>query len=136
MNRRLLTLSLATLALVGGLAVNADMRLADDGMPELELRTSSLASADRSLDHCLRQVRTEWGAEGATSVAVHLQNTCSQPVRMHWCVRENSGRLRCGLNPSLTPRAVSTAHSTDARRPAELLFEACEVGARCRVSAR
>lgn len=137
MNRRLLTLSLAAVVLTAGLALNPDVRLADDGTPEVELRTSSVASADRSLDHCLRQIRTEWGgACGDGALEVRLQNTCRQALRMHWCVRENTGRLRCGLNPSLAPRAVSTAHSCDARRPAELLIEACPVGARCRVRAR
>ena len=101
----------------------------------LEPSGTSVAKADRSMDHCIQPVSTEWGACGnADGVKVQLRNTCAEAVRLHWCVREKSGRLHCGVHPSLAPRASSEARACQSERPPEVLFEACGTGDRCRVS--
>lgn len=92
------------------------------------------AKADRSMDHCIEAVSTEWGACGnADGVQVQLKNTCREAVRLHWCVRETSGRLHCGVHPSLSPNGTSQARACRSPRPPEVLFEACGTDDRCRV---
>jgi len=83
-----------------------------------------------SFDHCIRPTSTQWNGD---RLETRLANTCSQPVRVHWCVRQNDDDLRCGVSPALRPRATTTARAIDAKRPVELLIEACEVGGDCRV---
>ena len=83
-----------------------------------------------SFDHCIRPTSTRWHGD---RLEARLTNTCSQPVRVHWCLRQSDDDLRCGISPALRPRASTTARAIDAKRPIELLIEACEVGGDCRV---
>lgn len=94
----------------------------------------SPAKADRSMDHCVETRAPEWGACGnADGVTVELRNTCDESIRVHWCVREKSGRLHCGVHPALAPSGTSEARACESERPPELLFEACDTSDRCRV---
>jgi len=88
-------------------------------------------SAAASFDYCIRTGDAQWDGD---DLETRIRNTCRQPVRVHWCVRQKDDDLRCGINPALRPSASTTARATDAKRPVELLIEACEVGGGCRVS--
>lgn len=92
---------------------------------------SSQPTEAASFDHCIRPTETRWNGD---RLEASLRNNCRQPLRVHWCVRQEDDDLKCGVSPMLRPRATTTARATDAKRPVELLIEACEVGGGCRVS--
>ncbi|MAQ15953.1 MAG: hypothetical protein CMN30_14315 [Sandaracinus sp.] len=92
--------------------------------------TSSMAA---SYDHCIQQAGTRWAGE---RFEAQLQNRCANPVRVHWCVRQEDDGLKCGVSPALRPSNVTTARAIDVKRPVEILIEACEVGGDCRVRER
>ena len=91
----------------------------------------SQPTAAASFDHCIRAGEARWEGD---RLETPLRNACRQPVRLHWCVRQKDDDLKCGVNPILRPSATTTARAIDAKRPMELLIEACEVGGDCRVS--
>ncbi|NIU64016.1 MAG: hypothetical protein GWN73_00600 [Actinobacteria bacterium] len=97
----------------------------------LTIAAPSRPTRAASFDHCIRAGEAQWNGD---RLETPLRNTCRQPVRVHWCVRQKDDDLKCGVNPILRPRATTTARAIDAKRPVELLIEACEVGGDCRVS--
>jgi len=96
----------------------------------------SAASANASKNRCVRQVQPSWGEVCEDGYQVLLQNVCDEPIRVHWCIRQNDGDLHCGVHPHVAPGRYSNAHACDADRPAEVQYEACSAGERCRVDPR
>lgn len=99
-----------------------------------ELGVSSPAEAQRRhLARCIQKVEPQWSDVCEGGFHVQLVNRCDEPVRVHWCVRQNDGDLHCGVHPRLAPGAASNAQACDAANPAEVVFEACSAGESCRV---
>ncbi|MCB9614343.1 MAG: hypothetical protein H6722_18050 [Sandaracinus sp.] len=95
---------------------------------------SSTAEAQRRhLARCIQKVQPTWSDTCEDGFHVQLVNRCDEPVRVHWCVRQNDGDLHCGVHPSLAPGAASNAQACNAANPAEVIFEACSAGESCRV---
>ena len=128
--KRTLKLAFALLAGFTAFSLHTQVAYDDAGEPITELAVGGLLHADQTVDPCVRSMSAAW--EGET-YRVQLQNTCSHAIRVHWCVRAKDDRLQCGINPALPPNHVTAAHAADAKKPAELLVEACSVGERCRV---
>ena len=95
--------------------------------------TSQAEAQRRHLAHCIQKVEPRWSDVCDGGFHVQLVNRCAEPVRVHWCVRQNDGDLHCGVHPRLAPGAVSNAQACDAANPAEVVFEACSAGETCRV---
>jgi hypothetical protein len=118
------------LAAVAFLGATSALSTSENG----EIGVTSQAEAQRRyLAHCIQKVEPRWSDVCNGGFHVQLVNRCAEPVRVHWCVRQNDGDLHCGVHPRLAPGAVSNAQACDAANPAEVVFAACSAGETCRV---
>ncbi len=124
-------------AFLVGLAVHGQMHRTNDGRVVVEMGTADVATADANLSRCIRRTGAQWGAacDADGSYQVDLVNSCDQPIRVHWCVREENDRLKCGVSPFIGAGQSVRAQSCNAKRPVEIHYEVCEAGGSCRVHA-